>query len=28
VGIAKIIFVVFLVLFVVSFVIGRRAPRA
>lgn len=27
VGIAKLIFVVFLVLFVLSFVMGRRAPR-
>ena len=25
---AKIIFVVFLILFVISFVMGRRAPRA
>ncbi len=28
IGFAKIIFVVFLVLFVLSFVMGRRAPRA
>ncbi len=27
IGFAKIIFVVFLVLFVLSFVMGRRAPR-
>lgn len=27
VGFAKIVFVVFLVLFVLSFVMGRRAPR-
>jgi len=27
IGFAKILFVVFLILFVVSFVIGRRAPR-
>ena len=27
IGFAKIIFVVFLILFVLSFVMGRRAPR-
>ena len=28
IGFAKIVFVVFLVLFLLSFVMGRRAPRA